>query len=128
MTDIRRQILPGDLVVHEYDRPSVQCIRLVVAVEVDGIWTRYMTVEYGPCLEDPVLAFPDMLTRIELFGIRVECSLQDETLTLSETGTASVATYRDGEPRRWQQHLPMSLQPKKECFARWLNFLRKSAA
>lgn len=115
----RRQIMPGDLVVHEYDRPHANCVRLVSSIRPTGVVTYYLTGGHGPKLNGPIKADAEMLTRVELFGIHVQWQAECGRFVLEPTGEPSVATYRDGEARRWQAALPEAIWPRSHVVDRW---------
>lgn len=125
--DTRRQIMPGDLVVHEYDRPHGNCVRLVSTIRPGRCVTWYLTAGHNPGLGGGILAEPEMLTRIELFGVRAVraawCGMD-----LRPTTAPCIATYRDGKPRRWQGPLPEPVTVRQHILDRWLRLVPEVAA
>lgn len=124
MSNIRRQIMPGDLVVHEYDRPHANCIRLCASIHLGGAVTYYLTVGHNPGLNGALVADLELLSRVELFGIAPRWDVGNQHLVLEPTGKPSLATYRDGAHRQWQAGLPQTLTStslKTRIVDRWLS-------
>lgn len=123
---VRRQIMPGDLVVHEYDRPRGRCVRLVSAVRPHRLVTWYLTAGHAPKLNCALDADPELLTRIELFGVRA-VRIGWYGVEFREHTAPSIATYRDGEPRRWQGALPEPIAVRMHVHDRWLKLIQEAA-
>lgn len=123
---IRRQILLGDLVVHEYDRPHGNCVRVVTEVWREYCLTRYLsdgvrTKNLAGSLE----AEHDMLARVEDFGVDVE-DMGAAAIRFVASQRPATATYKDGAPRRWQSQLPDVRTCRLLVYERWLHLVRRA--
>lgn len=74
-----------------------------------------------PACEKDMVVPADRLIPVASFGKKVVMHL--ETFTVESSGGGTIATYRDGRPRKWQQHSddpdPVPLAP------RWLNLKQR---
>lgn len=100
----RPAILPGDIVVHEYDRPHGNCLRLVTVVYRTYVGTHYLTGGHNPGLGGRLFADHDMVARLVDFGKIVRPDPIEDRIEVVDAGPVipPTATYRDGARRHWQ--------------------------
>jgi hypothetical protein len=123
----RPPILPGDLVVHEYDAPIGHCVRLVTAVHRGHVDTIYIAQREK--LRAKHKASHDMLARVRDFGVTVinldaDTGFDQQPYTLRfliHVDAVSTATYADGQPRRWQTKFSTNIICRPPVFRRWRN-------
>lgn len=101
----------GQLVImNDIDCPEAKLVAVLTRFDdKKGIWhARYLAkaTSRTKCYSSGALGGP---TPLADFGVRVEFS--GEFFAVVPTGNPSVATYRDGKPRTWQDYRAGVLHP-----------------
>jgi len=107
------------VIVNEVDRPCAGLVAVVTAVNEDSVECEYISADLS---HNGSMAFPkDVPAKVEDFGMMV-LAQQFQYIVGEHPTNESVARYKDGKLRLWQEEYGGAVQPLKEKF--WKEFCK----